>query len=171
MTYIKPGLARAWPEVTTKSGKIRLVRYCYAKAAARDNLPCVLQPGFKIWAAAIGHPASLTNGHCLGWKEIDDENSDKEQRKTSCTTWMTTAAKTNPAHRTSRYQSMLWPSIWLKERPLQALVTILPSPPELVTTTSFWLRTPSQNTSHMRQAQLASLLSHWVLTSLDRPRP
>jgi hypothetical protein len=81
MTYLEFGLARPWPKVTTKSGKIRLVRYCYANAAAKDNLPCVLQHGFKIWAEPIGHPASPANGHCLGLKEIDDRNSEKEQRK------------------------------------------------------------------------------------------
>jgi hypothetical protein len=81
MTYLKFGLARAWPEVNTSAGKIRLIRYCYANAAAKQELDCAVQAGFNIWSEAIGSPASAQNGHSLGWKQLHDGNSDKTKRK------------------------------------------------------------------------------------------
>src|SRR4051812_28793857 len=65
MTYLRFALARPWPPVDTRLGQLRLVRYCYTTAVAKEELSCAVQAGFKVWADAIGFPAGEKTGHSL----------------------------------------------------------------------------------------------------------
>jgi hypothetical protein len=79
---LKGGFAEPWPlKSIPGKGQLRLIPYCYADAATRSELHCVVMGAFSLWARRLRFPANAENGHSLAWREASDGNPDPSKRK------------------------------------------------------------------------------------------
>jgi hypothetical protein len=86
-----------WPIFVRRNVPLRIVRYCFADARAKQMLCKTVQDALQIWADKIGYPHGAANGHNMAWEEartndppgqrqnlfcyLDNANEDPENRE------------------------------------------------------------------------------------------
>lgn len=73
-SLLAANLAEPWPIITSNKGRqLRLIKYCFETAEARNLLKCKVQDALSLWSKGLGPPG---NGHSLAWQEVNNNSKD-----------------------------------------------------------------------------------------------